>query len=175
MSDQGELYDDSWILNHVLDMMMGNHELVTIRRKLALVEEEIWNAGMGYQGTILTGSRAEGAFMKGSDSDRMTIDKRVVVICPHDDSSITPDITNKTVFVMRDANSRPGYVNLELIKRGRICSKFMIQSVVPVGDLHFISSEMYRRSVTESLSDKFKIKMDVNGPANILVNAQSRL
>ncbi|XP_069112216.1 uncharacterized protein [Argopecten irradians] len=174
MSDQGELYGDSCILHYVLDRMIGNQEMVTIRRKLTLVEEQIWNTGKHNCNIISTGSRAEGTHMKGSDDDRMFIDKNVVVICRDQDISTTPYIANKTVFIMRDAHSRPGYVNLELVKLGQMRTEEIMKSIVPVRDLHYISSDMYRRSVTDKVSDGFHIKMDVTGPANTLVNDQTR-
>ncbi|XP_033755707.1 LOW QUALITY PROTEIN: uncharacterized protein LOC117338462 [Pecten maximus] len=40
MSDQGELYEDSWILYRVLDRMMGNREMVAVSRKLILVRDK---------------------------------------------------------------------------------------------------------------------------------------
>lgn len=70
MSDQGELYGDSWILNYFLDRIMGNQEMVAIRRKVTLVEEHIWNTWEEYYETILTGGRAEGALTKILDIDR---------------------------------------------------------------------------------------------------------
>ncbi|XP_069140838.1 cyclic GMP-AMP synthase-like receptor 2 [Argopecten irradians] len=172
MSDQGELYGDSWILHYILDMMMGNQEMVAIRRKLTLVLEQIDNAGNENSKTILTGSHTEGACMKGSDYDYMFIDNNVVVICRDQDTSTTP---GKTVFIMRDAHSRPGYVNLELLKVGYRVSKHLSESIVPVGDLNVISSEMYRRSLADQYSDLLQITTDESGPANTVVNEKSRI
>ncbi|XP_069140719.1 uncharacterized protein [Argopecten irradians] len=174
MSDQGELYGDSWILHYILNRMMGNQEMVAIRRKLTLVREHIDNAGKDNVHMIRTGSRAEGASVNGSDDDRMLIDNEVVVICPEQDISTTPDIADKTVFIMRDAHSRPGYVHLELIKGGHCSCKHLCESIVPVGDLMFISSEMYRRSFTDEYSNLFQFTADATGPATTLVNEHTR-
>ncbi|XP_069140837.1 uncharacterized protein [Argopecten irradians] len=174
MSDQGELYGDSWILHYILDRWMGNQEIVAIRRKLTLVTEQIYNAGEDDSNMIFTGSRTEGLFMKGSDDDYMFIDNNVLVICRDQDTTTTPDIANKTVFIMRDAHSRPGYVNLKLIKVGHRICKHVSESIVPVGDLNFISSEMYRRSFTDEYSNLFQTTTDTSGPATTLVNEQTR-
>ncbi|XP_069134888.1 uncharacterized protein [Argopecten irradians] len=171
MSDQGELYGDSWILHYVLDRMIGNQEMVAIRRKLTLVLEQISNAGKDNCNMILAGSMAEGAYMDGSDDDRMFINNNVVVICRDQDTSTTP---GKTVFIARDAHSRPGYVNLELIKVGHRVSKHLSESIVLVGDLLFLSSGKYMRSLTDECSYLFQITTDVSGPANTFVNEQTR-
>ncbi|XP_069112241.1 uncharacterized protein [Argopecten irradians] len=175
MSDYGELYGDSWILYYVMDRMIGNQEMVAIRRKMVIVKENMANDSRGHFDTVLTGSSAEGISMKGSDEDRMTVDNNVVVVCPGQDTSITTDISNKSVCIMREAHSRPGYVNLELVKMGPVFSNIMIESIVPVGDLHYISSEIYRRSFTDQFSDMLQITLDVNGPASTIINEQTRV
>ncbi|XP_033755712.1 uncharacterized protein LOC117338468 [Pecten maximus] len=163
MSDQGELYEDSWILYHVLDMMVGSREMVAVRRKLTLVREQITNSDKTKLEIIFTGSSAEGIHMKDSDEDQMLIDNSVVVICPNQQTSITPDIEHKTVFIMGDTNSRPGYVTLQLI--GRRCTPDLLNSIVPVGNVSFVSSEMYARQLSDQLSDVFRITVDPHGPA----------
>ncbi|XP_069131213.1 uncharacterized protein [Argopecten irradians] len=169
MSDQGEPYEDSWILYYVLSSIMGNQERVAIKRKVTIIREQIWNTTKQNPKMIVAGSSAEGAFIKGSDKDQMFIDNDVVVICPDHDTTTTPDIADKTVFIMRDTNSRPGYVNLELIKWGHADCRPTIESIVSKGDLHFISSAKYRRSFTDELSDRLQRTMDVSGPATTVV------
>ncbi|XP_033729603.1 uncharacterized protein LOC117318762 [Pecten maximus] len=163
MSDQGELYEDSWILYYVLDRMMGNREMMAVRKKLTLILEQLRNTDQTKSETISTGSSAEGIMMKGSEQDQMLIHNSVVVICPDQQSSITPDIANKTVFIMRDTDSRPGYVTLQLI--GRTCTSDLLNAIVPVGDVHFISSEMYARLLSDQVIDQFKTTVSTHGPA----------
>ncbi|XP_033755710.1 uncharacterized protein LOC117338465 [Pecten maximus] len=163
MSVQGELYEDSWILYRVLDRTMGSREMVAVRRKLTLVREQLSNCDKTQSETINIGSSAEGIKMKGSDQDQMLIHNSVVVICPDRQSSITPDIANKTVFIMRDTDSRPGYVKLQL--KGRTCTSDLFNSIVPVGDVHFISSEMFARSLSDQVCDVFRTTVNTRGAA----------
>ncbi|XP_069104386.1 LOW QUALITY PROTEIN: uncharacterized protein [Argopecten irradians] len=175
MSDQGELYGDSWILYHVLDRLMGNQEMVAIRRKLELIKEQILNTSIPHTNKIGTGSKAEGVDNLGSDSDYMIINNTVVVICPGQDTSSRSDIADKTVFIMRDANSRPGYVKLELDRLGDRVINIIIQSIVPVYDLKFISSDMYKESFTDFNRYLYQIPAQTHGPATTLLNTQSKI
>ncbi|XP_033755711.1 uncharacterized protein LOC117338466 [Pecten maximus] len=163
MSDQGELYEDSWILYHVLDRMMGSREMVAVRRKLTLVREQLRNWNKTNLKVIFTGSLAEGIYMKSSDIDEMLIHESVVVICPDQPTRIIPVFANETVFIMRDTNSRPGYVTLQLI--GRTYTSDLFNAIVPVGDVHFISSEMYVRLFSDRISDLLKTTVYTHGPA----------
>ncbi|XP_069114382.1 uncharacterized protein [Argopecten irradians] len=174
MSDQGELYGDFWILYTILDRLVGSQEIVEIKRKLTLVEEQCNSAGRPLNDVIFTGSAAEGVEMLGSDRDCMLVDNRVLVVCPDQNTSTTPDVADKTVFVMRDANSRPGYVHLELVKFGTMGSPAMVLSIVSVGNLHYISSDIYKRMITNRISVEFKMPIDTHGPASTVLNDQSK-
>ncbi|XP_069112465.1 uncharacterized protein [Argopecten irradians] len=169
MADQWELCGDSWILYHVLDRMMGNKEKVAIRRKMTLVEERLESGEKQSFLSFIVGSSSEGVDMKGSDKDILYSDKEVVVICP--DQNITPAIADKTVFVMRDANSRPGYVTLELIKMAaEFVRSSSIHSIVPVGNSYFISSEMYIRTFVDIATQIFQYEIASHGPAGCALN-----
>ncbi|XP_069110457.1 uncharacterized protein [Argopecten irradians] len=175
MSDQGELYGDSWILYHVLDRMMGNQEMVAIRRKLLLLDEQIDTVGYKDVDLILTGSLSEGVSMFSSDIDCMEIINNVVVICPDQDTSTTSDSIGKSVFIMRDAHSRPGYVNLELVKRGHMVYRSIKESIVRVEDLLFISSDMFKQLCREMQSSYFQIPIETHGPAGAILSEQSKM
>ncbi|OWF42315.1 uncharacterized protein LOC110461282 [Mizuhopecten yessoensis] len=175
MADQGEQYEKSWILHHILDRFIGSPEIVEIRRRQILMSELMLNGRK--QGTITfnTGSLAEGIWMKGSDKDTMFIGDKVIVLCPSQHFSISQDSKDKTVFMMRHADSRPGYVNLEVVNLGPTCSEVIAQSIVGVGNALFISSEMYRRNYADTMGNFANSIVETHGPAVTLTSAQSKL
>ncbi|OWF44158.1 uncharacterized protein LOC110458763 [Mizuhopecten yessoensis] len=164
MSDQGELYEKSWILYYILDRYIGSRETVAVRRKLVVVGDLLRDAPDRNVEHFTTGSRAEGLHLFGSDLDTMLIDKNVIVICPKQELSITLD-SDVSVLVMRDANCRPGYVNLKRQPLGQIASSYLQQSIVAVGDAELISSEMYKRSHAKRISSMISSNIKVHGPA----------
>ncbi|OWF40108.1 uncharacterized protein LOC110464223 [Mizuhopecten yessoensis] len=160
MSDQGELYEKSWILYHILNRCIGNRETVAARRRSVVVTEQLQNAEGRIRDFFLTGSRAEGLSARGSDNDWMLIDRNAVVLCPDQDISNHLDIANKTVCMMRKARSRPGYVNLELLHQVQFDP-----SIVPIGDSQFISSEIYRQTHTDIAIRILQLDAEGHGPA----------
>lgn len=146
MSDQGEEYQRSWILYQYLDWWIGSEEIVDIRRKGIDIREQVINANTDNKfDTYITGSRNEGFDMKGSDNDFMLIDRNVVVLCPDQMNSLPPNRDDKSVLWMRPANSRPGYVTLEVVYLGRRISTDFYSAIVPVGYQYFLSSEVFQR------------------------------
>ncbi|XP_021370379.1 uncharacterized protein LOC110461284 [Mizuhopecten yessoensis] len=171
MADQGEQYEKSWILHHILDRYIGSPEEVETRRRRVLQLELIT---CGRLVTFYTGGGAEGIRLKGSDTDTMLIDNNVIVLCPFQDSSIPQDSKDKTVFMMRDADSRPGYVNLELVNQGPTRNKLINYSIVRDGNAFFISSEMCRRNLADSAGNMTNSIMETHGPAVTLTSVQSK-
>ncbi|XP_033753853.1 uncharacterized protein LOC117337136 [Pecten maximus] len=175
MSDQGEQYVHSWILYHVLDRFIGSRELVAIRRRMAVLGEHFSNQRKLPIQLFCTGSRAEGMAMQGSDTDMMHTEIDAIVLCPEMDRCIPTDTKNKTVLIMRDADSRPGYVTLEVVQLGERYQKHLIESIVPVGDACFISSELYTRYGNNSIRKQFHLHTETHGPASNLGNEHSNL
>ncbi|XP_021373684.1 uncharacterized protein LOC110463422 [Mizuhopecten yessoensis] len=176
MSDQGELYAKSWILFHILDRFMGSREIVAVRRRLIVLGEQLRSrkGRTDPTETFYTGSRAEGMHLKWSDADAMCINKNVIVTCP--DNYIFSDqldSANKTILIMRDASSRPGYVNLELLHLGQRYGQHFQHSIIQVGDVYFISSEIYKLAFAEVLSEAHQTNVDINGPAVTLRDENS--
>ncbi|XP_060069375.1 uncharacterized protein LOC132549448 [Ylistrum balloti] len=169
MSDQVEQYEKSWILYHVLDRFIGSREIVTRARKKWDSYERVRNHGRS-RAFIFTGSTVDGLNMAGSDTDMMLIDENVIVLCHDGETSYTTDNAMKSVFVMRNACSRSGYVNLELAHRSQRVSKLIFDCIVPIGNEYFLSSEMFNRAQNERFSHKYKINFNTNGPASSLQN-----
>ncbi|XP_033729962.1 uncharacterized protein LOC117319240 [Pecten maximus] len=172
MADQGELYANSWILYHVLDRFIGSRELVDIRRRIAVLDENFSNQNEFHAQIFLTGSKPEGMKMQGSDNDFMLTDTDVMVLCQ--DTGIpdtsNPDTCNplnymhKTVLIMRNTDSRPGYVALEVVHAREISDRCLDESIVPVGELHLVSSEIYTRFLHDRFTC-FQLHTEMHGPA----------
>ncbi|OWF40106.1 uncharacterized protein LOC110464226 [Mizuhopecten yessoensis] len=160
MSDQGELYEKCWLLYHILDRSIGSRETVAVRRRSVVVAEQLQNARGSIHDFFLTGSRAEGLGLLESDNDWMFIDKNVVVLCRDQDISNQLETANKLVLMMRKAESRPGYVNLEVLHKVH-----SDPSIVAVGDSQFISSEKYKRTHADIASRILQLDTEVHGPA----------
>ncbi|XP_069113494.1 cyclic GMP-AMP synthase-like receptor 2 isoform X1 [Argopecten irradians] len=158
MTDQGE-QGKSWMLYHILDRYIGSRQVVAIRRKTTLLFDQIAQRTKHPVKIFSTGSSAEGMEMKGSDMDYMMIDSYVKVLSGDEDVRCVEDSPEKTVFVMRDTNSRPGYVILQLVNLGEEGCTHMADSIVSVGDQQFISSEIYTHLYAESGN------METHGPA----------
>ncbi|XP_069139007.1 uncharacterized protein [Argopecten irradians] len=174
MSDQ--LCEDSWILYHVLDRLIGGRPMVTISRRLTLINDLLYNASAVSQVQLSTGSSAEGILMKGSDKDSMLIDKMVIILDFDQESlSITSDLRNESVFIMRDSNDRPGYVNLELINMRQQPPAMLLESIVPFGNSHFLSSALYTRCAAFILSTVFQVPIETHGPSTPLLNEKSKV
>ncbi|OWF48183.1 uncharacterized protein LOC110453427 [Mizuhopecten yessoensis] len=174
MADQDDHYEMSWILYYILDRYIGSRKMVAVKRKLTLVGEQIKNYRKIGAKIVYVGSLAEGIEMKGSDQDMMFVHNNVIVMYPDQYTSIPLDRT-KTVVMMRDADSRPGYVNLELVKLGQQFSPHFTQSIVQVGDVLFVSSEMYSRAIADTFSAFINITLESHGPAHTMKNKQSDL
>ncbi|XP_021370363.1 uncharacterized protein LOC110461272 [Mizuhopecten yessoensis] len=84
------------------------------------------------------------------------------------DSSFPQDSKDKTVFMMRNADCRPGYVTLELVNLVPTCIELIKRSVVPVRDVFYISSEMFRRECADALCDRLDSIVETHGPAACL-------
>ncbi|XP_060082141.1 uncharacterized protein LOC132561428 [Ylistrum balloti] len=173
MSDQGDHYYTSWILHRVLDKLIGSADLVALKRKLKVLTEHFDNVNMDTVNQFYTGSSAEGVEMPGSDVDVMLTLKDIIVLCQEADTCYLPDNISKTVLVMRDADSRPGYMNLELAKLRQRVSRNLFEAIVQIGDIHFISSEIFNRSYRDKLRTFFQLKMENHGPAASLADNES--
>ncbi|XP_060063717.1 uncharacterized protein LOC132544161 [Ylistrum balloti] len=166
MADQDEQYNKSWILHQVLERYVGSRELISVRRKLTTTAEDLHNIDITPWLNI--GSSGEGFRMFGSDRDMMVVDKKVLVLRHHKDFNLIRNITNQTILVMRDANSRPGYTHLELVQLGREYEKELFESVVPVGNKSFLSSQLFTGSYNEGMSDVYRTRTETHGPATTM-------
>ncbi|XP_033753774.1 uncharacterized protein LOC117337097 [Pecten maximus] len=165
MANQGEQYENSWFLYDVLDRFIGSREVVAARRRMTVLMEHFDNQETTCLQEFNTGSVAEGVVMQGSDVDMMLHDKAVIVLCQYPDTSFQSDYKDKTVLVMRDADSRPGYVTLELVQLGERVHEHVIESIIPDRDAYFISSEIYTRCDQDSMSGHFQLPTEIHGPA----------
>ncbi|XP_021366311.1 uncharacterized protein LOC110458748 [Mizuhopecten yessoensis] len=171
MSDQGEQYDKSWVLYHILDGFIGSRETVAVRRKLIVAIDQLENSMMTE--IFTTGSRAEGMHFEGSDADLMCTVKHVIVMCPHKDVSYQIDSETNTVLMMRDTNCRPGYANLELVQLGKGYDSLLEPAIVQKRGVYFISSEIFRRTFTDLFSEELQTNMEMHGPAATLQDEHS--
>ncbi|XP_021347397.1 uncharacterized protein LOC110446529 [Mizuhopecten yessoensis] len=165
MSDQGELYEKSWILYNILDRYLGSPEDVTGRRSLAVSMDQLVSPRGRTIETFSTGSKAEGYMFWWADKDIMHIDKNVIVICPGKDISNQRNSANKSVVMMREAYCRPGYVNLELLQLGQMCCVPFAESIVLVGDALFISSEIHKQACHNLFDSTLEQDNEIHGPA----------
>ncbi|OWF42319.1 uncharacterized protein LOC110461279 [Mizuhopecten yessoensis] len=151
MADQGEQYEKSWILHHILNRFIGNRETVAVRRRMTILRDNLHNFGNHGIEWFFTGSLAEGLDMVSSDRDIMLVDTTVIVTCPFHDSNNPSDSTDRTVVVMKEADNRPGYVTLELVNPEQAHSESIMLSIVPVGDVLNISG-VHTQSLAETFS-----------------------
>ncbi|OWF41496.1 uncharacterized protein LOC110462357 [Mizuhopecten yessoensis] len=166
MADQGEQYEKSWILYHILDRFIGSPEILATRRSIELLWEYIRKSTHKGMLQVQTGSFYEGIEMTGSDIDNMLVDTTVEVTYPFHDSGILLESKDKTVFIMRDApHSRPGYVTLELVNLLPRCNSLTMQSIVRNGDRFFISSEICRKNIADRVANCEKSTVVEHGPA----------
>ncbi|XP_069109024.1 uncharacterized protein [Argopecten irradians] len=170
MSDQGEEYQRSWILYQYLDWWIGSEEIVDIRRKGVDIQENVINADKDLMhDKYMTGSRSEGFDMKGSDGDFMFIDRNVVVLCPDQMNSLPPNRDDKSVLWMRPANSRPGYVTLEVVYLGgQVNTEFhyaIVEDQEDQKDRYFLSSEKFKQNLVKAIGHILKISTETHGPA----------
>ncbi|XP_069140469.1 uncharacterized protein [Argopecten irradians] len=176
MADEGEQYQMSWYLYHVLDSFIGSEELVNIRRRTIVIDELVRNAEKQRQGIVRnadkkschrfkTGSISEGFKMKGSDDDIMFIFKSVVVLCPGQMNSMPSTRNGKSVLWMRPADSRPGYVTLKLACLGQQCPRILAKAIVPVGEQFFVSSEVFRHFIIDGFGKRLNLNFQTHGPA----------
>ncbi|XP_060082132.1 uncharacterized protein LOC132561420 [Ylistrum balloti] len=165
MADQGELYEKSWILRHVLDWYIESQETVAIVRKLKLLSEKIENSKRKPTQLFYTGSGGEGSTVLGSDTDMMFAYRDVIVLYPGQAEWNPSESSNETILIMRDADSRPGYVTLELLHLGKKAPKCLIKAVCQQSDKKFISSEIFTQSCTEEMDGIFQLQMESHGPA----------
>ncbi|XP_060082131.1 uncharacterized protein LOC132561418 [Ylistrum balloti] len=165
-TDREDQYEKSWILYHILNRLIGSPNEVDFDRKQMVLYEDICSGENSPTRFFQTGSSAEGgSLMSGSDTDGMHIVNDVIVLLRDQDISNPFLDKNKTVLVMGDADSRPGYVTLTLAHLGQKVSKFVIDAIVSVGRVHFVSSELFNESYNEILSRKLQLPFNTNGPA----------
>ncbi|XP_069109027.1 uncharacterized protein [Argopecten irradians] len=103
--------------------------------------------------------------MKGSDGDIMCIERNVVVLCHNQMNSVPQNKGGKSVLWMRPANSRPGYVRLEVVYLGRQISTDFYSAIVPVGDQYFLSSEVFQKKFIDLMGHYLQIDAEIHGPA----------
>ncbi|XP_033755686.1 uncharacterized protein LOC117338442 [Pecten maximus] len=166
MEDQVGHCEKSWILHHIMDRMIGSRKLVDIRRKLILIDEYLFNENSVVK-KIFAGSLSEGfSQLPGSDADMMFVNNKMRVMCSNQDIyPLSPHGRDITLFVMRNAASRPCYVKLELFQMSRLCSEVILESIVPDRDVYFISSEIYTEKLRALYSTGMYTEMTTNGPA----------
>ncbi|XP_060081289.1 uncharacterized protein LOC132560643 [Ylistrum balloti] len=174
MADLIEDNGKSWLLYHILNRIIGSREIVDVRRKLELMKEILCNDRRtpNYLQRYFAGSRAEGFSMAGSDSDVMFIYKEINVCL---NKNTNPYSRDKTVFVMRDAASRPGFVTLELVQIRESCHPLVAESIVPVLDKLFISSEIFLSQYKKIVRSGFRIDIETSGPAAAVKKTHSHL
>ncbi|XP_033753786.1 uncharacterized protein LOC117337106 [Pecten maximus] len=166
MADREEHYEKSWILHHIMDRMIGSRKLVDIRRKLMIMVEYLCKEN-SVTNRVNTGSLSEGfGPMPGSDTDMMIVNNTVRVMCSNQDIyPLSPQDRDRTLFIMRKAASRPCYVKLEQLQTHRLCLEMIVESIVPEGGSHFISSEIFAKKNRDMWSTGLDTNMTTSGPA----------
>ncbi|OWF41863.1 uncharacterized protein LOC110461866 [Mizuhopecten yessoensis] len=149
-----------------LDDSHGTEERVKNRRKVTAISQNIHNANDLFLNWFYGGSIGDGLRMEKSDSDKMFSFKAVVVSYPDQMHLIPRNSENKTILLMREAGCRPGYANLEIFQIGDEMGRVVPfqNAVVPVGDLYFVSSDIYRQQTVEAMKRAKGLDFVSNGP-----------
>ncbi|XP_033739592.1 uncharacterized protein LOC117326901 [Pecten maximus] len=136
----------------------GTEETINIKRRAIVLHEQLSNVSE----TIFTGSFGEGCHQYGSDADFMIVNKAIAVMYP--DQSIPQHLAHKTIFYIREADCRPGYVHLE-IGQLNLSHDLLINSLVRIRNSLFISSDIFREDLISRLTTGQNIKYESNGPS----------
>ncbi|XP_033733098.1 uncharacterized protein LOC117322346 [Pecten maximus] len=139
----------------------GTEEIVNIKRRAVVLGEQLMSSDFHWH--IFTGSYGEGCSQKGSDIDRMFVDKDIAVIYP--DRCIPRHLAHKTILYIREADCRPGYVHLEICQLKRSLHTTFTNSLVRIGKSVFVSSDIFREEWVSYYSTKVGLKYESNGPS----------
>ncbi|XP_033745222.1 uncharacterized protein LOC117330820 [Pecten maximus] len=150
----------------------GTEEAINIKRKAIILTESLINSD--FNDHIDTGSYGEGCYQKGSDMDKMNVDKTVAVMYP--DQCIPQHLVHKTILYIRKADCRPGYVNLEIDQLffKHSFDKYFSNSLVQIGNSLFISSDMYREEWVSFYTTIPGIKCESNGPSSAFTGMEDK-
>ncbi|XP_021380101.1 uncharacterized protein LOC110467326 [Mizuhopecten yessoensis] len=141
----------------------GTKEEVDILRRALFLQGHLSNLDQNSVYGILCGSLGEGLCLKSSDADEMVSDRHVVVMYPN--QSIPSHLANKTILYMRQADCRPGYVNLQLAHIPDECNRLLFNSFVPHQNSTFVSSDIYREQWVSYMNQHTGWKYESNGPS----------
>ncbi|XP_033731036.1 uncharacterized protein LOC117320590 [Pecten maximus] len=130
----------SILLSIYLDRKVtGSRDEINNRRQVMVTEEGIHNRGQN-NSTFLYGSVSEGFNLPDSDTDIVIVDNRVMATYPGQ----RVQSVEKTVLYINEAGCQPGYVTLQLIRTGPMCSTVLQNSIIPVGDDQFVSCDIFQ-------------------------------
>ncbi|XP_021354121.1 uncharacterized protein LOC110450756 isoform X3 [Mizuhopecten yessoensis] len=143
--------------------MMGTEEDIRFRRRALLIRECIINTTSSDCNILMCGSQSEGLYMLGSDYDFMYVINNVVAL--YLGQIVPPEDAHKTVLYVRESDCRPGYVTLQFNHIGPIRDIPLCNSLVPVGNVIFVSSDMYREQIVNQRTTQTGIRHVSNGPS----------
>ncbi|XP_021342584.1 uncharacterized protein LOC110442989 isoform X2 [Mizuhopecten yessoensis] len=143
--------------------LMGTEEAIRFRRRAMLIHERIINTTNDDLNVHYGGSKAEGLSLFGSDFDFMFVDNHVVALYPG--QIVPPEDAHKTVLYVRESACRPGYVALQLGHIGQKIDSCLCNSFAPVGNVIFVSSDMYREQIVNKRTTQTGMRHVSNGPS----------
>ncbi|XP_069126983.1 uncharacterized protein [Argopecten irradians] len=169
MASGGITENERWslLLSTLLDRkVIGTPEIVTIKRRMWPIQERIENSSNRFEDLTYCGSQPEGIVLKGSDLDILRTDKNVVVLYPGE--RVPADCARKTVLYMSEVGCRSGYATLQLGHFGEMVTEKLAASVVLVGDILYVSSDIYREQCVKRITESTGMEAESHGPSAIL-------
>ncbi|OWF42233.1 uncharacterized protein LOC110461323 [Mizuhopecten yessoensis] len=162
--DSNDSERTSELLSTYLDRHFpGTKEDVDIRRTTQLVMEQAVKFGGTETYLFYGGSRVEGFYLADSDFDMMLIDRNVTVLLSG--QCIPTNRARHTSLYMRQGECRPGYVNLLLGQLGQHQSHVLLNSLVPMENRSFVSSDIYREQFVSYMNSDEGHLFESNGPS----------
>ena len=135
----------STLLSRVLDGSFGTQKKKDILRDFCIISECIHLTAL-QTNRYLTGSRAEGLDLQGSDVDFMTeinTKYNINVIQSLDENTSTSPYST---FLMSTENVRPGFTLLQYVKQTPL-DPFINQTFRSINGLQYLSSDLYMKKV----------------------------
>ncbi|XP_033760979.1 uncharacterized protein LOC117342827 [Pecten maximus] len=143
--------------------VIGTEKTMNINRRLIVLSELFEKKD--FSEFIKTGSYGEGCSIKGSDIDRMLVFTNIEGVHPDQCNNIPQHLAHKTILCIREADCRPGYVQLELVQLKQPVDAPFLKSIVRIENSFFISSDIFREEHVLSQVSSTGFKFESNGPS----------
>ncbi|XP_033761398.1 uncharacterized protein LOC117343176 [Pecten maximus] len=143
---------------------IGTEKTINIKRRMVVLNELLEKKD--FSELIYTGSYGEGCSLKGSDLDKMFVFTNIEGVHPDQCNNIPQHLAHKTILCIREADCRPGYVQLELVQLKQPVHASLLKSIVRFENSFFISSDIFREEYVLFQVSYTGSKCESNGPSS---------